>query len=115
MKRLCAITFVIVVSLFIIARQPASAAGWGSRVTTITGFYLWDSGNAHFRVANMENPDGCVNPGYLTLDFNAPHFKEQYATLMSAYTSGRTVQLYYRGCNSGGYPLIGAIAVPNVW
>lgn len=114
MKRMSIVVILVVASLFVVS-QSTFASGWGSYTTTITGFYVWSTANAHFKVANMENPDNCSNPGYLTLDANATHFKELYATLMTAYTAGKTIRLYYGGCNSSGYPLIGAIAVPNVW
>lgn len=93
----------------------AQAEGWG-KATTIIGYYVWDNGSAHFRVASMENPDGCTNPQYLTLDATAANFKENYATLIIAHNSGDTVQLSYNGCTQGGlYPLIKAIAVPSIW
>lgn len=105
------ITALVLVSL----ANVGLAGGWG-RSTTITGFYVWSNGNAHFRVANMENPDGCSGPQYLTLDATAPNFKMLYATLMTAYASGSTVQLSYAGCTAGGaYPIINAIATPAIW
>ena len=106
--------FVVVLSLII---TPASfAGGWGNKVTTITGFYVWSNGYAHFGVSDVENPDGCGNTRFLTLDNNSSNFKELYATVMAAYTAGKTVQLYYNGCTqSGSYPLIEAIIVPGQW
>lgn len=102
--------------LFFSIISAAFAGGWGSYTTTITGFYVWSNGSAHFRVANPENPDGCTTPQYLTLDSTAPNFKLLYANLMMAYSQGLTVRLAYGGCTSGGnYPLITSIAIPSIW
>lgn len=110
-----AIIVAVAGGLFIFGSQFAHAGGWGTKVTTVTGFYTWSNGDAHFRVADMENPDKCITPHYLTIDSNAPHFKELYVTLMAAYTAGKTVQIFYNGCNSSNYPLVNAIAVPGIW
>jgi len=114
MRKMLIVVLLAAVSFFVVS-QPAFASGWGSYTTTITGFYVYSTTNAHFKVANMENPDSCSTSGYLTLDGSAANFKELYATLMTAYTSGKTVKVYYGGCNASGYPLISAIAVPNIW
>jgi len=108
----------VIILLAIIVLFPLNtfAGGWGSNITTVTGFYAWSNSNAYFRVANMENPDGCSNPLYLALDVNSINFKINYSTLMDAYASGSTVQLSYNGCTTGGYyPIINAIAVPHIW
>ena len=108
--------WLFVAILLLTESQSAFAGGWGTKVTTITGFYTWSNGDAHFRVADMENPDNCLYGGYLTIDRNGAHFNALYATLMTAYVSGKTVQLSYVGCTQGGsYPLINAIAVPGIW
>ncbi len=91
-----------------------NADGWG-RQTMIESFYVWSGGDAHFKVTHVDNPDNCRTPQYATIVHKAPHFKEQYATIMMAYTAKQKVQLYYAGCTDGGYPIIAAIAVPTAW
>ena len=114
MKKLLFILLVIFLISF--GNQVVFAQTWGTKITEITGYYVYSDGNAHFRVAEIENPDGCTGGGYLTLDSTAKNFNKLYATLIAAHTSKQTVQLSYEGCTAvGSYPLVKAIAVPSVW
>lgn len=93
---------------------PAEASGWGSTVT-VTGVYSTASGGAYVNTSGNQNIDSCSNGShYLYLDTTQPNFRELYATLLAALTTGSTVSLYYNGC-SGGTPLITALAMPVVW
>jgi hypothetical protein len=84
----------------------ALAGGWGS-VQTITGYYVYDSGSAFIKTSNNENPDACSSSQYLYLDTGAAHFKELWAQVLTAHTSGSTVSLRYEGCSPGGtYPRV---------
>lgn len=98
--------------------QAAFGGGWASKESKITGYFMTTDGAAVFRVADMENPDSCVGPGYLFISQSAPHFKEMYATVMAASATDKTVQVSYSGCSGGGtagYPLVNQIAVPKIW
>ena len=91
------------------------AGGWG-QLTSVTGYYVYDSGSAYMRTTHNENPDSCMYSGYLFLDPAAPHFKEIWATVMAAQATGSTVSLRYEGCSPDGYyPRVIAVAVPSVW
>jgi len=92
----------------------AVAAGWGP-ATTITGYYVYDTGGAYITTANNQNPDGCGSSTYLYIDETSAHFKEIWATVIAAQATGTTVSLNYSGCGGGSYPKIRAVAVPNTW
>ena len=110
------IIIVLTVAMILITGMHNNVlAGWGNETTHITAFYIWGNGNAHFKVADMENPEGCGNPQYLTLDSNMEHFQALLVVLMNAYFTNQTVRLYYSGCTAEGYPLIATIAIPNAW
>jgi len=91
----------------------ALAGGWGTTVT-ITGYYVWSNGFGSITTSGNQNPDGCTSSHYLILDQTQVNFKEIWATVIAAQATGQTVSLSYAGC-SGSYPLINAVAVPQVW
>jgi hypothetical protein len=103
----------LVSMLMLCASALAQSASWGTQ-TTITGYYVYDSGAAFITTANNQDPESCGSSGYLYLDSGAPNFKAIWASVMSAQTTGSTVTLYYSGCYSG-YPKIVAVAVPHMW
>lgn len=93
----------------------AVAGGWGSPVT-IAGYYVYDGGSAYINTSGNTNPDGCSSSHYLYINTEAAHFKEIWAQVLTAHSTGSTVSLRYEGCSPGGtYPRIIAVAVPNVW
>lgn len=96
------------------AAGAASASTWGQQ-TTITGYYVYDSGGAYITTANNQNPDSCGGSRYLYIDETSPNFKVIWASVIAAQTTGSTVTLLYNGCGGGSYPRISAVAVPNVW
>jgi hypothetical protein len=96
------------------ATVDASASTWGAQ-TTITGYYVYDSGAAFITTANNQNPDNCATSAYLYLNTTAPNFGAIWATVISAQATGSTVTVYYNGCNSSGYPLVSAVVVPHIW
>lgn len=91
----------------------ASAGGWGPQVT-ITGYYVWSNSFAVITTSNNQNPDGCSSSHYLVLDATQSNFRPIWAQIIAAQSQGQTVALSYSGC-SGPYPLINAVAIPNVW
>jgi hypothetical protein len=96
------------------ASAIASASGWGVP-TTITGYYVYENGEAYITTANNQNPDGCGSYQYLHLASGSPNFKSIWASVIAAHAAGSTVSLNYSGCGGGPYPHIIAVAVPNVW
>lgn len=93
--------------------SAASAGGWGPQ-TTITNYFIWVHGGAYISTANNANPDSCATSQMLYVDSSQPFFKEIWAMVMTAYTSGATVSLQYDGCVNGR-PRVTAVAVPNIW
>jgi hypothetical protein len=91
----------------------AIASTWGQPVT-ISGYFVYADGAAYITTSNNQNPEGCTSTQYLYLDTSQPFFKELYASIMLAQTTGSTVSLRYHGC-AGIYPKIMAVAVPAVW
>lgn len=91
----------------------AVAGGWGA-TTNIVGYYVWANSFAAITTSNNQNPDNCTNSYYLVIDQTQPNFKEIWAAVITAQSTGQTVSLSYSGC-SGSYPLINAVAVPHVW
>jgi len=102
-------------ALVLIGGSAAASAGGWSAVTTITGYYVYDNGEAYITTTSNENPDSCGTSQYLHLASGAPNFKAIWAQVIAAHTSGSTVQLRYEGCGGGPYPNIIAVAVPHVW
>jgi hypothetical protein len=90
------------------------AGGWGVQ-TTITGYYVYDNGGAYITTANNENADNCASTGYLYVDETSAHFKEIWATIMTAQATGSTVTLRYDGCGGASYPKVTAVVVPHIW
>jgi len=93
----------------------AVAGGWGSAVT-IAGYYVYDGGGAYITTSGNTNPDACSSSHYLYINTDAPRFREIWAQVLTAHSTGSTVSLRYEGCSPGGtYPRVIAVAVPNVW
>jgi hypothetical protein len=95
------------------ASALAHSTSWGTQ-TTITGYYVYDSGVAFITTANNQDPETCGSSSYLALDTAAPNFKSIWASVISAQATGSNVTLYYSGCYNG-YPKVGAVAVPHMW
>jgi hypothetical protein len=104
---------VIATTVALSSASVALAGGWGPPVT-ITGYYAWASGGAFITTSNNQNPDSCSSSHYLFLDSTQTNFKAIWAQIIAAQSQGQTVSLSYSGC-SGSYPLINAVAIPNVW
>ena len=97
------------------ASGAAFAGGWGNAVT-ITGYYVYDTGDAFITTSSNQNPDGCGSAQYLHIASGTVNFKSIWAQVIAAHSTGSTVSLRYDGCGgSGTYPHIIAVAVPNVW
>jgi hypothetical protein len=90
-----------------------NASSWG-QATTISGYYVYATGSAYFKVSTPLNPDSCTSTQYIYLDTSQAFFKELWATIISAYMSATTVSVYYDGC-VGPYPRASSIAVPANW
>jgi hypothetical protein len=99
--------------IMLCASALAQGDSWGTQ-TTITGYYVYDSGAAFITTANNQDPVACGSSSYLYLDSTAPNFKSIWASVISAQATGSTVTLYYAGCYNG-YPKVSAIAVPHMW
>jgi hypothetical protein len=97
----------------LLVSTPSMAFFWGAPVY-ITGYYVYETGDAYLRTSNNQNPDNCSSAAYLTLSSQSAHFKEIYATVMAAQAAGSTVSLNYEGC-IGNYPRIASVAVPSIW
>src|SRR5215510_5086772 len=81
-----------------LAASPATfASGWGT-TTTITGYYVYDNGEAYITTSSNENPDACSSSQYLHLSPGAPNFRSIWASVIAAQVSGQTVTLRYEGC-----------------
>ena len=102
-------------SLALITASTAAFAGGWSATTTITGYYVYDSGEAYITTSSNENPDSCGSSQYLHLATGSPNFKAIWASVLAAQSAGSTVTLRYEGCGGGPYPNIIAVAVPHVW
>lgn len=89
-------------------------AGWQAQPVTITGYYVWDGGNAYIKTTNHTNSEGCQSNVYIALDSTSRTFSAIWAQVITAHTTGSTVTVHLSGC-MGPYPKAIAIAVPSVW
>lgn len=108
MKQFIATTLMVLLSANVFA-----AEGWGVQ-TRITGYYVWEDGDAYIKTENNQNLEGCQSSYYLALDPAKLNFKSIWAQIIAAHTADQTVSLYYKGCR-GPYAKVTAVAVPNSW
>lgn len=95
-------------------RADAANPTWLAAVT-ITGYYVYATGDGFLTTSANINPFACTNGShYLIVDTAATNFATLYAAIMAAQGSGSTVSLHYNGCLNN-YPLIDSVAVPQSW
>jgi hypothetical protein len=107
------IGFALVVALGTLSVVGTAYAAWNAPVT-ITGYYVYDTGQAYFKTASNPTGTGCTDNSYIALDTDAKNFKAIWAQVLSAYAMGSTVSVHTTGC-LGPYPRAIALAVPNTW
>jgi len=97
MKRtiLIAVSFLFMIFTF---WNSAQAAG-GTDYKTISEIFTYPDGlvRVKFTTSHLD-PDGCGNANYAWLPANAD--KNMYATLLSAFVSGKQVSMFITGCFS---------------
>lgn len=76
--------------------------------TTVSSVVVHDFGTAVLiQLASTPNTEGCVQTGYYVLEKSLPSFKEIYAAILLAYSTGTSVQGWVNGCNASlGYPTL---------
>ena len=68
----------------------------------ITALEIWESHTGILvRHAEMRDPDSCGRSDWYILPKTHPMFKEAYALLISAQSSGKQVQLWLYKCHEG--------------
>jgi len=102
----------LVLMASLLTTAGAAWAGWSAPVK-ITGYYVYDNGNAYLTTTNNQNTAGCADNRYIALDAAASNFKAIWAQVIAAHATGSMVSVLTNGC-SGSYPKAMAIAVPNV-
>lgn len=112
------IAWLIVLAVMVLGpAKSGAAATWGAS-TTITSYYFYASGSwLYLKLGTTQNPEGCsqATRGVL-LSFSHTRFKETYATILAAQSSGSQISVLYDGCDvSSGFPIITGIASPSAF
>jgi hypothetical protein len=79
----------------------ANASGWTGKVK-ITGVFVLNENTALLRLSSFNNPDGCdVDKGHIGdaghVSFNPSLNKSWYSLALTAYASGKDVNIYVSG------------------
>ena len=101
-------SIIIALSIVVFFSVAYAYDGWGQG--KITRMRV-QGGRILVNQENMINPGNCPNGDYYHLDASDTSFdRNRYATLLTAYVTGKEVWLALNGC-SGGYPFISEIWV----
>ena len=83
--------------------------GW-SGANKIASIRVYSEAKVYITMPDAENPKQCSNTNFLVLtNADTDVGKRQYSALLTAYASGKVVDLALTGCSSGGtsgYPMI---------
>ncbi|WP_298773839.1 hypothetical protein [uncultured Shewanella sp.] len=83
--------------------------GW-SGANKVASIRVYSDTKVYITMPGAENPKECSSPNFLMLaNADTDVGKRQYSALLTAYASGKAVDLALTGCSNGGtsgYPLI---------
>lgn len=87
---------------FLVGLTGSASAGAFAPPNKVTRLLFWQ-GHAGVLItqANTANPDSCPRTDQYILRQDHPFFKEVYALLLSAHSSGKAVAVYAAGCYDG--------------
>lgn len=83
--------------------------GW-SGINKVASVRVYSHSEVLITMPGAANPTGCSDTSYIVLrNADSEAGKRQYSALLTAYASGKSVDLALTGCSSGGtngWPLI---------
>ncbi|MFA0813115.1 hypothetical protein [Microbulbifer epialgicus] len=94
---------ILAVLPFLLGASDLYAAQWISNVE-ILKIFVQPNARMYLKVSGSVPDLNCAGneEGMLEFDTDAPHFKEQYSLILSAYMANKPVSIYVNGC--GHYP-----------
>jgi len=72
--------------------------------------------NRYVRVKTSQHSNhyGCTNDDYIAIDSNYAFYKEQYAAVLVAATTGQTIGVWFTRCTPDGkYPVVGRVSLED--
>lgn len=109
MKKLCAVTAIIISVSLGLMSVPAWAGSYTSSFA-ITQYYVAAPGNYQYRISGMPSMSSCPSsPDWAYLEDTDPGSRGYIAAILSAFYAGKSVSLYVTPVN--GYCHIGEVVV----
>ena len=89
------------ITLFLTGQAYAGGYLGSQEITVLSTAY----NEVIVNMANPGNPDGCSQPNAILLSTHI-RYDEIYAIILTAYTTGKKINIFVSGCNSLGFKQI---------